>query len=53
MIEYFTKWFDTLAGTADTGNLFLGIWSIGALLLPFAVVVGVSVAVVHWLYWRV
>jgi hypothetical protein len=52
MIEYFTKWFEVLLDTGDTGNLFLAIWSLGALLLPFVILISAIYAIGYWLYWK-
>jgi hypothetical protein len=48
--EYFTRWWDVLGSTADTGNIFLGIWSLGALLLPYVVLVSATYALGYWIY---
>jgi hypothetical protein len=52
MIGYFEKWWSVLSSTGDTGNLFLAIWSLGALLIPFAIVFALIVGVLSWIHWR-
>lgn len=52
MVGYFEKWFSVMSSTGDTGNLFLAIWSLGALALPFVVVFGAVVAVYAWVQVR-
>ena len=52
MVKYFGKWWSVLLDTGDTGNFFLAIWSLGALVLPFVVVFGVIVAVATWIEYK-
>ena len=52
MSEYLEKWWSVLLGTGDTGNFFLAIWSLGALVLPFVVVFGIVVAVATWIEYK-
>ena len=49
MVGYLEKWWSVLSSTGDTGNFFLAMWSLGALVLPFVVVAGVAVAVYAWI----
>lgn len=52
MIGYFEKWFSVLSSTGDTGNFFLAIWSLGALVLPFVIVFALIVGAISWIHWR-
>lgn len=52
MVGYFEKWWSVLSDTGDTGNFFLAIWSLGALVLPFVVLLGTIVAIATWIEYK-